>query len=92
MVPRALATRNPSINTFQDPPPSPTTAYCIDFDAYHFVGTEDFSSHEIFGCEDPRGGTAVIYPTIFECQRALDALTLQPTPYNPNYVEWLYSD
>jgi hypothetical protein len=56
------------------------------------VGTEDFSSYEIAGCEDPRGGTAAIYPTISECERALNALTLRPTPYNPDYVEGLYSD
>jgi hypothetical protein len=41
-------------NDFEDPPPSPTTAYCVDCDAYHYVGAEDFSSHEIVGCEDPR--------------------------------------
>jgi hypothetical protein len=29
---------------------------------------------------------------ISECERALDALTLQPTPYDPDYVEVLYSD
>jgi hypothetical protein len=90
-----LETSTPSVglNDFQDPPPSPTTAYCIECDAYHFVGTGDFSSHEIAGSEDPRGGgTAAIYPTISECERALNALTLQPTPYDPNYVEGLYSD
>jgi hypothetical protein len=54
------------LNNFQDPPPSPTTAYCIECDAYHFVGTGDFSPHEIIGCEDPRGGTAAIYPMIAE--------------------------
>jgi hypothetical protein len=70
----------------------PTTAYCVECDAYHFVGTGDFSDHEIAGCEDPRGGTAAIYPTISECERALNALTLQPTPYDPDYVEGLYSD
>jgi hypothetical protein len=43
-------------NDFEDPPPSPTTAYCVDCDAYHYVGVGDFSSHEIAGCEDPRGG------------------------------------
>jgi hypothetical protein len=59
-------------NDFEDPPPSPTTAYCADCDAYHFVGAGDFSSHEIAGCEDPRGGTAAVYPTISECERALD--------------------
>jgi hypothetical protein len=42
-------------NDFQDPPPSPTTAYCVECDAYHYVGAGDFSSHEIAGCEDPRG-------------------------------------
>jgi hypothetical protein len=47
-------------NDFEDPPPSPTTAYCIDCDAYHFVGAGDFSSHEIAGCEDPRGGTTAV--------------------------------
>jgi hypothetical protein len=54
-----LETSTPSVgsNDFQDPPPSPTTAYCVECDAYHFVGAEDFSSHEIAGCEDPRGGT-----------------------------------
>jgi hypothetical protein len=53
-----LETSTPSVwsNDFQDPPPSPTTAYCVDCDAYHFVGTGDFSPHEIAGCEDPRGG------------------------------------
>jgi hypothetical protein len=59
---------------------------------YHFVGAEDFSSHEIAGCEDPRGGTAAVYPTISECERALNALTLRTTPYDPDYVEGLYSD
>jgi hypothetical protein len=43
-------------NDFQDPPPSPTTAYCVKCNAYHFVGAGDFSSHEIAGCEDPREG------------------------------------
>jgi hypothetical protein len=56
------------------------------------VGARDFSSHEIAGCKDPRGGTAAIYPTISECERALNALTLQPTPYDPDYIEGLYSD
>jgi hypothetical protein len=56
------------------------------------VGAGDFSSHEIAGCEDPRGGTAAIYPTISECKQALNALTLHPTPYDPDYVEGLYSD
>jgi hypothetical protein len=77
-------------NDFQDPPPSPTTAYYVD--AYHFVGAGDFSAHEIADCEDPRGGIAAIYPMISECERALNALTLHPTPYDPNYVEGLYSD
>jgi hypothetical protein len=79
-------------NDFEDPPPFPTTAYCADCDAYHFVGAGDFSSHEIAGCEDPRGGTAAVYPTISECERALNALTLRTTPYDPDYVEGLYSD
>jgi hypothetical protein len=79
-------------NNFQDPPPSPTIAYCVDCNAYHFVGDGDFSLHEIVGCEDPRRGTAVVYPTISECKRALNALTLQPAPYDPDYVEGLYSD
>jgi hypothetical protein len=89
-----LETSTPSVgsNDFQDPPPSPTTAYCVDCDAYHFVGTGDFLPHKIAGCEDPRGGTAAIYPTISECERALNALTLQPMPYDPNYVEGLYSN
>jgi hypothetical protein len=88
-----LETSTPSVgsNDFQDPPPSPTTAYCIDCDAYHFVGAGDFSSHEIAGCEDPRGGIAAVYPMISECERALNALTLHPTPYDPDYVEG-YSD
>jgi hypothetical protein len=53
-----LKTSTPLVgsNDFEDPPPSPTTAYCIDCDAYHYVGAGDFSSHEIAGCEDPRGG------------------------------------
>jgi hypothetical protein len=79
-------------NDFQDPPPSPTTAYCVECDAYHFVGAGDFSSYEIAGCEDPRGGTAAIYPTISKCEWALNALTLRPTSYDPDYVEGLYSD
>jgi hypothetical protein len=89
-----LETSTPSVgsNDFQDPPPSPTTAYRVECDAYHFVGARDFLAHEIAGCEDPRGGTAAIYPMISECERALNALTLQPTPYDPNYVEGLYSD
>jgi hypothetical protein len=53
-----LKTSTPSVasNDFEDPPPSPTTAYCADCDAYHYVGAGDFSSHEIAGCVDPRGG------------------------------------
>jgi hypothetical protein len=85
------STQSVGSNDFQDPPPSPTTAYCVECDAYHFVGAGDFSAHEIAGCEDPRGGTAAIYPTISKCERALNALTLQPTPYDPDYVEGLYS-
>jgi hypothetical protein len=87
-------TLTPSVgsNDFEDPPPSPTTAYCVDCDAYHYVGAGDFSSHEIAGCEDPRGGTAAVYPTISECDRALNALTLHTAPYDPDYVEGLYSD
>jgi hypothetical protein len=87
-------TSTPSVgsNDFQDPPPSPTTAYCVECDAYHFMGAGDFSAHEIAGCEDPRGVTTAIYPTIFECERALNALTLHPTPYDPDYIEGLYSD
>jgi hypothetical protein len=52
-----METSTPSVgsNDFQDPPPSPTTAYCVECDAYHFMGAGDFSSHEIAGCEDPRG-------------------------------------
>jgi hypothetical protein len=89
-----LETATPSVgsNDFQDPPPSLNTAYCVECDAYHFVGAGDFSSHKIAGCEDPRGGTAAIYPMISECKRALNALTLRPTPYDPDYVEGLYSD
>jgi hypothetical protein len=68
------------------------TTYCVDCDAYHFVGIGDFSPHEISSCEDPRGGNVVIYLTISECERALDALTLQPAPYDPDYVEGLYSE
>jgi hypothetical protein len=79
-------------NDFEAPPPSPTTAYCADCNAYHFVGVGDFLSHEIAGCEDPRGGTAAVYPTISECERALNALTLRTTPYDPDYVEGMYSD
>jgi hypothetical protein len=48
------------LNDFEEPPPSPATAYCVDCDAYHYVGAEDFSSREIAGCEDPRGGTAAV--------------------------------
>jgi hypothetical protein len=83
-----LETSTPSVgsNDFQDPPPSPTTAYCVECDAYNFVGAKDFSSYEIAGCEDPRGGTAAIYPTISECKQALNALMLCPTPYDPDYV------
>jgi hypothetical protein len=89
-----LETSTPSVgsNDFEDPPPSPTTAYCVDCDAYHYMGARDFSSHEIVGYEDPRGGTAAIYPTISKCERALNALMLHTTPYNPDYVEGLYSD
>jgi hypothetical protein len=89
-----LETSTPSVrlNDFQDPPPSPTTAYCVECDAYYFVGIGDFPPHEIAGYQDPRGDTAAIYPTISECEHALNALTLQPTPYDPDYVEGLYSD
>jgi hypothetical protein len=89
-----LKTLTPSVgsNDFKDPPLSPTTTYCIDCDAYHYVGAGDFSSHEIAGCEDPRGGTAAIYPMISECEQALNAITLRTTPYDPDYVEGLCSD
>jgi hypothetical protein len=87
-----LSTPSVGSNDFEDPPPSPTTAYCVDCDAYHYVGAGDFSSHEIAGCEDPRGGTTAVYPTISECERALNALTLCTMPYDPDYVEGLYSD
>jgi hypothetical protein len=52
-----LKTSTPSVrsNDFEESPPSPTTAYCVDCDAYQYVGAGDFSSHEIAGCEDPRG-------------------------------------
>jgi hypothetical protein len=76
-------------NDFKDPPPSPTTAYYVDCDVYHFVGAGDFSSHEIAGCEDPRGGTTAVYPMISEYERALNALMLRTTPYDPDYVEGL---
>jgi hypothetical protein len=91
---RRLETSTLSVgsNDFQDPPPSPTTAYCVECDAYHFVGAGDFSSYEIAGCEDPRGGTAAIYPTKSKCEQALNALMRHPTPYEPDYVEGLYSD
>jgi hypothetical protein len=85
----ALSVRS---NDFEDPLPSPTTAYYVDCDAYHYVGAGDFSSHEITGCEDPQGGTTAIYLTISECERAFNALTLRPTPYDPDYVEGFYSD
>jgi hypothetical protein len=89
-----LETSTPSVgsNDFQDPPPSPTTAYCVECNAYHFVGAGDFSSHEITGCKDPRGGIATIYPMISECERAINALMLHPTPYDPDYVKGLHSD
>jgi hypothetical protein len=87
-----LLTPSVGSNDFEDPRPSPTTAYCIDCNAYHYVGTGDFSSHEIAGCEDPRGGTAAVYPTISDCERALNALMLRTVPYDPDYVERLYSD
>jgi hypothetical protein len=89
-----LEDSTPSVgsNDFEDPPPSPATAYCTDCDAYHFVGAGDFSSHEIAGCEDPRGGTAAVYPTISVCEWALNALMLRTAPYDPDYVEGLYSD
>jgi hypothetical protein len=87
-----ISTPSVGSNDFEDPPPSPTTAYCVDCDAYHYVGAGDFSSHEIAGCEDPPGGTAAVYPTISECDRALNALTLRTAPYDPDYVEGLYSD
>jgi hypothetical protein len=89
-----LETSTPSVgsNHFQDPPPSPTTAHCVECDAYHFVGAGDFSAHEFAGCEDPGGGTVAIYPMISECERALNALMLHPTPYDPDYVDGLYSD
>jgi hypothetical protein len=89
-----LKISSPSVgsNDFEDPPPSPTTSYCVDCDAYHYVGAGDFLSHEIARCEDPRGGTVAVYPTISECEQALNALTLCTTPYVPDYVEGLYSD
>jgi hypothetical protein len=79
-------------NDFEDPPPSPTTAYCVDCDAYHYMGAGDFLSHEIASYEDPRGGNAAVYPMISECERALNALTLRTVPYDPDYVKGLYLD
>jgi hypothetical protein len=87
-----VLTPSVGLNDFEAPPPFPTTAYCVDCDAYHFVGAGDFSSHEIAGCEDPRGDTAAVYPTISECERALNALTLRTAPFDPDYVEGMYSD
>jgi hypothetical protein len=87
-----LLTPSVGSNDFEDPPPSPTTAYCADCDAYHYVGAGDFLSHEIAGCEDPRGGTAAVYLTISECEQALNALMLRTAPYDLDYVEGLYSD
>jgi hypothetical protein len=87
-----ISTPSVGSNDFEDPPPSATTAYCVDCDVYHYVGTGDFSSHEIAGYEDPRGGTTAVYPTISKCERALNALTLRTAPYDPDYVEGLYSD
>jgi hypothetical protein len=66
-----VSTPSVGSNDFEDPPPSPPTTYCIDCNAYHFVGAGDFSSHKIAGCEDPRGGTAAVYSIISECERAL---------------------
>jgi hypothetical protein len=80
------------LNDFEDPPPSPTTAYCVHCYAYHYVDTRDFSSHGISGCVDPQGGTAAVYPMISECERALNALTLRTTSYDLDYVEGLYLD
>jgi hypothetical protein len=57
-----ISTPSVGSNDFEDPPPSPTTAYCVDCDAYHYVGVGDFSSHEIAGCEDPRGGHSSCLP------------------------------
>jgi hypothetical protein len=76
-----LETLTPSVglNDFQDPPPSPTTAYCVECDAYHFVGDGDFSSHEIAGCEDPRGA---LLPST---RRYLSANRLS-TPHAPTYA------
>jgi hypothetical protein len=51
-----ISTPSVGSNDFEDPPPSPTTAYCVDCDAYHYVGAGDFSSHEIAGCERSSGG------------------------------------
>jgi hypothetical protein len=46
-----LEDSTPSVgsNGFEEPPPSPTTTYCVNCDAYHYVGARDFSSHEIDG-------------------------------------------
>jgi hypothetical protein len=35
---------------------------------------------------------AAVYPTISGCERALNALTLRTAPYDPDYIEGLYSD
>jgi hypothetical protein len=45
-------------NILRETPSSPATAYCPDYDAYHFMGTADFSSHEISG----RGAHATALP------------------------------
>jgi hypothetical protein len=87
-----VSTPSVGSNEFEAPPPSPTTTYCVDCDAYHFMGAGDFSSHEIAGCEDPQGGTAAVYTMISECEWALNALTLRTAPYDPDYVKGLYSD
>jgi hypothetical protein len=57
----SLKELTPSVgsNGFEDPPPSPTTAYCVDCDAYHYVGARNFSSHDIAGCEGGGHGSCL---------------------------------
>jgi hypothetical protein len=77
----------------ESPPPSPTTAYCVECNAYHYVGPRDFSLHEISGCNDPRGRSAATYPTVSECGRALNDFVTHSTLYGSvKYNSSLYSD
>ena len=47
-----LASSSVGSSDVRAPPPSPTTAYCLSGNTYHYVGLGDFRSTEICRCDE----------------------------------------